>query len=206
MSSRVKCWRIHCNDQKELPYHAFGRALAQGQYAQRFYLKLKCYDHMLQDPPVVSQDCPATVENISKLLGFSRPAWTVSLALNDVALTLGERYVFFDKAYEKAQLSAGGVSFHGEHFSWQNVTEFNRRFNVCSGDEVSRTTIRMTETCHVICECRQFYGCAWRMDQTPFNDNSTEKLRLCDQLAQWCLQTQSEPLPRSSSRRRIFMS
>ena len=92
---------------------------------------------------------------------------------------------------KKAQLSAGGVSFHGQKLKWDEVQQcrnaINNYKNLC---KISGGSFRITEGCHLVCETRQFYDFAKHVSQKAFHyyrAADTEKVSLCNQLASWCV-------------------
>ena len=193
VSSRAHCWRTPSKKAKMLPYNSFGQALNAAGYKSKFLGSLACFDDLVRTPPCISRNRPLSVAEISKTyLGFRNATWSVSVAANDVALLTSAENICIDADYKTAQLSAGGVSFHGEDLKWDDVEQFrnaiNSHKNLC---EMSGGSFRITEGCHLVCETRQFYDFARHVSQKAFQQDhhsvDAEKVDLCNQLASWCV-------------------
>ena len=192
VSSRAHCWRTPSTKRNMLPYNSFGAGLNAAMYKSKFFGTLACFDDLVRKPPCISRNRPLSVAEISKeYLGFRNATWCLSVAANDVALLSSAENVCIDAAYRKAQLSARGVSFHGQKLKWDEVQQFrnaiNNYKNLC---KISGGSFRITEGCHLVCETRQFYDFAKHVSQKAFHYYravDTEKVSLCNQLASWCV-------------------
>ena len=106
--------------------------------------------------------------------------------MNDVASAGFSKLVAFDADYRRAQLAAGGVAFHDEEMSWNDVCALRDLLN--SSGEVRNNlggSIYLYEICHLVCETRQFYSRgAGSLSCEKFA--AGEKARLCKEAASWC--------------------